>query len=623
MQSEDAILKNIESRSIKNKCCDRINRCDIAAVLLGVCLLVFFLITARYGVGMPDEAFYYTIPQRLLNGDRLFVDEWHLTQLASLFSVLPYWIFTTITGSTEGLILYMRCFFTGINMLFYAYLYYKLRSYGIWGLLSAFLFCAILPEVNYAISYFTVSSMAMMVVCIIFFTEPEPGIPKSIAAGVFFAFSVVAEPLLFFLYFIYTAAVVICRFRKQKNACGGFLGLRVWFFFSVGGFAVLAALLVFLFKTGSLQALEKTLPYLFSGKEFNESNFFDPSRLKSVYRFFGAVSQIFFAASIGIFLFCAVFRKMSDRMRILIFILSCVSFAVSCIMGFRSVLNGKEGSNSIQYFVLYHDLPILLIVPIWYFLCKKKDPRLFAFWVCGVLYSVLVDISSDVIIGSGGRIAQTAGFLLLAELAPELKALFQNESEKGAYAFLSIDALKKAFTAFCTVCFVVFTAWNVVYIGLEGFYQPIEKMYCDDGTAWPYYVKLTEGPFKNLKTNKKVSKVYLATLRDLDSIVKEAQDERFITFGLNPYVYLYVDLPYACFSAWDQNTVDRSLVYWQLLEDRKPSYIYYSYYPFVYWKVILNQKDNIEVLESQLGKCDVTAGEAGYIIKVLERINIF
>lgn len=612
-------MENSQCRSIEKRCFHQLNKCDIAAVLLGICLLVFFLITARYGVGMPDEAFYYTVPQRILNGDRLFVDEWHLTQLASLFSVLPYWIFTTITGGTEGLILYMRLFFTGINMLFYVYLYYKLRQYGFWGLLSAFLFCAILPEVNYSISYFTVSSMAIMVVCVIFFTGKDPRIPESLAAGVFFAFGVVAEPLLFLMYPVYTAAVVICAAanRKKHKAVGGSLRFRVWFFFSLGGFAVLAALLVFLFKTGSLAALPKTLPYLFTGSEFNGSNFFDPARLKSPYRFFGAVSLIFFAVSGVVFLVCAVLRKLHGRMRFLVFALTCVSFTVSSLIGLIAVFGGMEGLR-IQYFILYHDLPILLIVPVWYFLCEKKDPRLLSFWVCGALYSVLVDVSSDVVIGSGGRIAQTAGFLCLAGFVPELKAAFQSAAETEKTSRFSVSVMKKAFAVVCAVSFAAFAAWNAVYIGVEGFYRPAEKIYCDDGSGRAYGNTLDAGPFKNLKTNDYIRKVYQSTLRDLDGIVSEAQNENFITFGLNPYIYLYADLPYACFSAWDQNPMERSRDYWQLFEERRPGYIYISYYPFMYWKISQYQKEDIEQLERWLGKCDVAGGEAGYIIKVAE-----
>lgn len=612
-------MENNRCRSMEKGCFRQINKWDIAAILLGLCLLVFFVITAGNGVGMPDEAFYYTVPQRILNGDRLFVDEWHLTQLASLFSVLPYWIFTTVTGGTEGLILYMRLIFTAVNMLFYAYLYCRLRRYGFWGLLSAFLFCAILPEISYSISYFTVSSMAITVVCIIFFTGKAPGIPKSLAAGVCFAAGVVAEPLLFLLYPVYTAAVIIraAANRKKREANGSFLRFRVWFFFSAGGFAVLAALMLFLFRTGALQALPETLPYLFTGTEFNESNFFEPARLKAVCRFFGAVSLAFFAVSIVVFLVCAVLGKLRGRARFLVFALTVVSFTVSSLIGLIAVFNGTD-VFTMQYFVLYHDLPILLTVPIWYFLCEKKDPRLFSFWVCGALYSVLVDISSDVVIGSGGRIAQIAGFLMLAELAPELKAAFRRAGKTDPGARLPTGVLKKAFAAVCAVGLVAFTAWNAVYIGIEGFFRPAEKVYCDDGSGHPYGNTLEAGPFKNLKTNDKIRKIYLSTLRDLDGIVEEARDDNFVTFGLNPYIYLYADLPYACFSAWNQNPMERSCDYWQLFEERKPGYIYISYYPFMYWKVSRNYNEDIEQLKRWLGECDVVKGEAGYVIRVRE-----
>ena len=111
----------------------RLRYFDVCAVILGTLLLLFFLFSVRLGFWSPDEAFFYTVPQRLLNGDRLFLEEWNLTQLSTLFSVIPVWAYTAVTGGTEGLILFMRYVFVAVDMLFYAYMYMKLRPYRLWG----------------------------------------------------------------------------------------------------------------------------------------------------------------------------------------------------------------------------------------------------------------------------------------------------------------------------------------------------------------------------------------------------------------------------------------------------------------------------------------------------------
>lgn len=67
--------------------------------------LIFAFWKCVYGFGGNDEAFYLTVPQRFNMGDALIKDEWHLSQLSG-FLLMPFvWLFTTITGSTEGIIL--------------------------------------------------------------------------------------------------------------------------------------------------------------------------------------------------------------------------------------------------------------------------------------------------------------------------------------------------------------------------------------------------------------------------------------------------------------------------------------------------------------------------------------
>ena len=67
-------------------------------MLLGL-TAVFFCWRCRYGFAEADEAFYPTIAYRLTQGDRLLVDEWHMSQLSSVLLYLPVLLFTRLTGS--------------------------------------------------------------------------------------------------------------------------------------------------------------------------------------------------------------------------------------------------------------------------------------------------------------------------------------------------------------------------------------------------------------------------------------------------------------------------------------------------------------------------------------------
>ncbi len=67
-----------------------ISRTDIGAAIVFCIVALVLVLSAVFSHVIDDKAFYYTIPQRLLQGDRLLVDEWHPTQLAALFQLLPY-----------------------------------------------------------------------------------------------------------------------------------------------------------------------------------------------------------------------------------------------------------------------------------------------------------------------------------------------------------------------------------------------------------------------------------------------------------------------------------------------------------------------------------------------------
>lgn len=79
----------------------------IFSVLFGAAL-VFALWKCPFGFGSYDDAFYLTIPHRLSMGDVLFADEWHVSQMAGLITTPLVWLYRTITGSTDGILLAAR-----------------------------------------------------------------------------------------------------------------------------------------------------------------------------------------------------------------------------------------------------------------------------------------------------------------------------------------------------------------------------------------------------------------------------------------------------------------------------------------------------------------------------------
>lgn len=97
-------------------------------MLLGL-TAVFFCWRCRYGFAEADEAFYPTIAYRLTQGDRLLVDEWHMSQLSSVLLYLPVLLLPWLTGGTAGIYLALRYLYVAVQCLVAATVYLRLRRY--------------------------------------------------------------------------------------------------------------------------------------------------------------------------------------------------------------------------------------------------------------------------------------------------------------------------------------------------------------------------------------------------------------------------------------------------------------------------------------------------------------
>jgi hypothetical protein len=88
---------------------------------LGACFVVAWVVVMvvrrlSYGVDFRDEAFYAAITQRFALGDVPFVDEINLRATGSLFATPFYWVFVKLTGSTDGIILFLRKVYVAVEL---------------------------------------------------------------------------------------------------------------------------------------------------------------------------------------------------------------------------------------------------------------------------------------------------------------------------------------------------------------------------------------------------------------------------------------------------------------------------------------------------------------------------
>ena len=215
----------------------------LAAVCAAVCcclLYGWFVLSVPYGFGVPDEAFYLTIPQRLLLGDRMLLEEWHLSQFTAVFQLLPYAVFTKLTGGTEGIVLCMRYVYLAMSFTSFWYIFIKLRKTPWRALLCAFCFCAFVPFAVFAPNYYTIPIFLLLISCFTFCSDATcPSRVHLFFAGVLFAGAVLITPALTLAYLFYSILALVYFIAQKKGRLwladwSFILNVRVWLFFFFG-----------------------------------------------------------------------------------------------------------------------------------------------------------------------------------------------------------------------------------------------------------------------------------------------------------------------------------------------------------------------------------------------------
>ena len=591
---------------------------DIAALVFGAAFFTFAVLTARLSVGIPDETSYITGAQRLLMGDRLFAEEWMAPQLSYLFTLLPYRLYTKLTGGTEGVLLFMRYVFLFLYAAFYAYAYCRLRRYRLRGLVSAALFCVVFPYTMTSLFYYSVADMLAMLACLMLLPEPTPPkAPRLVAAGVVIAFAVLAEPFLVFAYAFYGCLTLAARLKKLsflKERFGFLLDLRTFLFLSLGAFAVFVAFMSYLYACGSLALLPQMLPHIFSGPEYNKSNLLDGNKYLEAVELFGPVNLILLlAAVLGAFVY-AVTRKKNRTARAALFAAACIAMGLCLVSGIRN-----DTQNEFLP-VLFHELPGLVFSLALWLLCDKKSDRLLALWCAGVLFSVCVDAASSASVASGGKLAQTAGVFCFITLVQEIRADYRPELAKPKRLSAPAKRALAAWGAAALFCVLSLAVWTADFVRVETVDKLYERVFVWDKES-PMNEKVTRGPYKGLLTTAQVKDGYEAILTDLDRIKDAESTGPLFVMGQFPYAYLYLEMPYASYNAWYSGSLDRVIEYWRVFPEKRPDYVYIPFidYRSKYLNDIQELTDSLTVLFTD---SKVIRGKAGVIVEVTGALDL-
>ena len=546
------------------------------------------------GLGLADEQFYYTIVKRILAGDRLFVDEWHLSQLFAVILALPCRLYISVTGSYDGIIYFMRCLFCVVWLLLGVYIYRKLKEYGFKALFFTLALCVFFPY--YTFTYYSFAIVITVFVLVTLVTAKRPlGAVKLTLLGLAVAAAVVAEPILVLGFALYSLQVLILHFLKKKgkkkeNASFLPLSLRTWLFVSLGAFIAFAAFSIYyLYSCGwSLRPLLDSVPDLFSGKEYTFDFSFEnnsivrfPTKFYNIARVFGlwlsAALVVFAAAAAAFRLFAARLFK-NTYFRFAVFILSCALRSAVYINVYVNTLVLRSINASTVDNIALHGiyLPAMVTGFVFLLLQKERKPLCFAFWQTSVIVSLLVDFSSDFSTGFAGIIALFPVIIGFFDLAKEFFGEFAEKfksSRKIRRAFPS--AVLAALSIVCVLTAALTVFWSGRSFAVNAAVPASQRLIIELSGEKAPYADIQRGPLKRVKVSSIATSICDGILEDMDAVASLGDGPLYVD-SLCPMPYLCVDNPVGIYSSFYVETekAERLPRYWILHPETQPELIY-------------------------------------------------
>lgn len=505
-------------------------------ILLGA---VFMYYRARFSFCASDEAFYASTTNRFLQGDAIFVHEWFPTQLVSLILLPIHGAFKIITGSNNGILLFMRHVYV-IFSTFSSIAIYRLinKKYDRVCSCICALFVLFYAHLNIAtLSYYTLSFHFFLIAMLLIMDDKKS---SYILSGICFALAVLSLPSLALVYFIsmavYAVYFVFCKLRHKTVL---YLD-RV--LYSLAGIIIPAVIvLLYVLPTSGLFGLTDNLTYVLSDEEHITSV------VAPFKKFFTAVIDVFGTsvyltivltfASIVIFIYRDILKKTASWLTSVVISLFILDIFLA-FYNFRFVLNH---TGYISTLIVMFALPA-------FFLAQRKNYELFFLvFIGGMTFSMVYSYSSNgdlYVLSIGHSIAAIAGFCILFDI------------NKGA---LKSDFWKILLTAFCIACIIITFYHRCFYI-----YR--------DAPVFCLTEKITEGPAEGLYTTKEHKEQYDSIL----SVIEKNETDGYVFFTkLLPWGYLATEEKCGAPTTWRTKfSSERLRLYYSKNPERIPDTIY-------------------------------------------------
>ena len=538
---------------MKSESSGKLNTRRITALWLGLfaAALAFCLWKLPYGFGGSDEGFYLTVAHRLILGDSLFADEWHLSQLSSFFLYPFVKSYRAVNGSNEGIMLTARYAYLVMHAAVSAFIYLRLRKFGLAAALASVLYLVYTPFDMMCLSYNTIALDMLAVTGLLLGTAGEGDNFSFFVGGVSFACAMVCCPYLAVAYALYglaTAAFALPGLKKYSG-CGIFTGKR-FLYFSLGVFIPFVLFMVFFLRHTEPDRLLAALPGLLSDPEHPSYSLWFMAKhylycILTAHRLMGAVLGLY---AVHLALLLMDKKRLTRRGLHFCFGLLCSVLCAALFIG--------EFSQQYPYYNAVVFPPVFAGFTA-YLLLKTKPSGLFiSTFLLGLIYSICVSSTSNMgflVISMAFSVVNIASFVFMGLFVRETRG----DAGHGALC-LSLGCSLAFFAVLLCLSKANHCFWDDAPSRLKS--------------------EISAGPGRGIITSEALEESYTLIYEDMQSY-READRGELLIMSQIPWCYLIADdYPYGSFSAWlsglDESTVQRLELYYQINPDKIPDYIY-------------------------------------------------
>ena len=531
---------------------------DIIFSILFGAALIFTLWKCPFGFGSYDDAFYLTIPHRLSMGDVLFADEWHVSQMAGLITTPLVWLYRTVTGSTDGILLAARYIYVVFHALVSLFLYLRVKEYGFFAAAASLSWFLFAPYDIMALSYNTMAMDFILLSGLLLATLEKRWCWA--LSGVCLAGAVLCCPYFAAAYFLYAAGVGIRALCFRLNPPGSRLNDGILspcrLLWLTAGVAVIAALfLLYVLLTCGVRGVLDNLPCILADPEHQGIS--PLTKLQNAWYYLVHCHPLFQYVLIGFLLLLLVLladRGRKGRRGIYL--------AVSCVLTLAGyALFCPDAVNTYYNAIM---LPMLFAGLTAFLLCQTRPWKLFVtLFLGGIVYAVSVTLGSNnffYAISMACAVTNAVSLLFVGRLLQEMAA------EHPPHPRLFRNALGTAALA-AVVLLVVQVRVKTLHCFMD---DPPPALTC----------QLQSGPARGIRTTEYRAGVYERLNGELQ-VYKTLSRGKLLILNERSWCCLAADpMEYATFSGWisgeNQAALDRLERYYQLNPDKVPDYIFLS-----------------------------------------------